>query len=119
MIACRSFDLEIDDRLAALAGVTRPGQVAQGHHVEYLGLLPGSDVAETLRAAGIEPTGLTASMRELLSTPLYLHMLIALQERGMLDSAGITTRLQLFDKFYAAVRAEAEARQPNSPVAEV
>ena len=46
-------------------------------------------------------------------------MLIALQERGRLDPAGITTRLQLFDRFYAMVREEVEARQPDSPVPEV
>jgi hypothetical protein len=119
MIACRSFDLEIDHRLAELAGVTPRGQLAQGHHVERLGALPGPDVEETLRAAGIEPAGLTASLRGLLTRPLHLHMLVALQERGMLDPEGITTRLQLFDAFYAAVRAEAEALQPNAPVPEV
>ena len=69
--------------------------------------------------AGIEPAALTASLRTLLSTPLHLHMLVMLQERGQLDPAGISTRLQLFDKFYAAVREEAEARQPNAPVTEV
>jgi hypothetical protein len=119
MIACRSFDLEIDERLAALAGVTQPGQLAQGHHVEKLGALPGTDVDATLSAAGIEPGGITGSLRALLSTPLHLHMLVALQERGQLDPAGITTRLQLFDKFYAAVRAEVEALQPGAPVADV
>jgi hypothetical protein len=119
MIACRSFDLEIDDRLAALAGATRHGQPAQGHHVEHLGLLPDADVEETLRAAGIEPAALTSSLRGLLSRPLHLHMLVALRERGKLDPAGITTRLQLFDKFYATVRAEAEEKQPGAPVAEV
>jgi len=40
MIACRAFDLEMDDRLAALAGITRAGQHADGHHVERLGPLP-------------------------------------------------------------------------------
>jgi hypothetical protein len=119
MIACRSFDLEIDHRLAALAGVTGRGQLAQGHHVERLGALPDSDVEDSLRAAGIEPSRLTGSLRELLSVPLHLHMLIALQERGKLDPAGISTRLQLFGEFYATVRAEAEERQPNAPVAEV
>ena len=119
MIACRAFDLEIDDRLAALAGVTRKGQQADGHHVEHLGPLPDPDVDDTLRAAGIEPAALTPSLRTLLSTPLHLHMLVMLQERGQLDPAGISTRLQLFDKFYAAVREEAEARQPDAPVTEV
>ena len=95
------------------------GQPAQGHYVEQLGLLPNSDVEETLCAAGIDPTGLTGSLRGLLSKPLHLHMLVALQERGKLDPAGITTRLQLFDTFYATVRAEAEALQPNAPVTEV
>ena len=119
MIACRSFDLEIDHRLAELAGITPWGQPAQGHYVERLGLLPNSDVEETLCAAGIDPTRLTGSLRELLSKPLHLHMLVALQERGKLDPAGVTTRLQLFDTFYATVRAEAEALQPNAPVTEV
>ena len=118
MIACRAFDLEMDDRLAALAGITRHGQHADGHHVEHLGPLPDSDVDDALRAAGIEPVGLTASLRTLLSTPLHLHMLVALHERGS-RHGGISTRLQLFDKFYAAVRAEAEARQPSAPVTEV
>src|SRR5450756_2156128 len=119
MIACRSFDLEIDHRLADLAGIEPWGQPAEGHHVEHLGLLPDSDVEETLCAAGIEPASLTDSMRGLLSKPLHLHMLVALQKRGKLDPAGITTRLQLFDTFYASVRTEVEALQPNAPVAEV
>jgi hypothetical protein len=119
MIACRAFDLEMDDRLAALAGITGKGQPAEGHHVEFLGPLPDADVDDTLRAAGVEPAVLTGSLRTLLSTPLHLHMLVVLHERGQLDPAGITTRLQLFDKFYAAVREEAEARQPNAPVTEV
>jgi hypothetical protein len=109
----------MDDRLAVLAGVTRKGQHANGHHVEFLGPLPDRDVDDTLRAAGIEPGGLTSSLRTLLSTPLHLHMLVVLHERGQLDPPGITTRLQLFDKFYATVREEAEARQPNAPVTEI
>ena len=113
MIACRAFDLEMDDRLAALAGITRTGQQADGHHVEYLGPLPDSDVDNALRTACIESVGLTASLRTLQSTPLHLHMLVTLRERG------ISTRLQLFDKFYAVVRSEAEARQPSAPVTEV
>jgi hypothetical protein len=116
MIACRAFDLEMDDRLAALAGITGKGQYADGHHVERLGPLPDADVDDALRAAGIEPAALTVSLRTLLSIPLHLHMLVMLRERGRLDPAGISTRLQLFDKFYSAVRAEAEARQPNAPV---
>ena len=119
MIACRAFDLEMDDRLAVLAGVTRKGQHADGHHVEFLGPLPDGDVDDTLRATGIEPGGLTGSLRTLLSTPLHLHMLVVLHGRGRLDPAGITTRLQLFDKFYAAVREEAGARQQNAPVTEI
>ena len=119
MIACRAFDLEVDDRLALLAGVARKGQPADGHHVEHLGPLPGQDVDHTLRAAGIDPAGLTPSLRRLLSTPLHLRMLVMLQERGRLDPAGIRTRLQLFDKFYAAVLEEAEARQPGAPVTQV
>jgi hypothetical protein len=119
MIACRTFDLEMDDRLAVLAGTARKGQHADGHHVEFLGPLPDRDVDDALRVAGIEPTGLTGSLRMLLSTPLHLHMLVVLYERGQLDTAGITTRLQLFDKFYAAVREEAEGRQQSAPVTEV
>jgi hypothetical protein len=46
-------------------------------------------------------------------------MLVALHERGDLDLSGITTRLQLFDGFYAAVRREAEARQPGVQVGPV
>ncbi|HET6187417.1 MAG TPA: hypothetical protein VFE59_10490 [Trebonia sp.] len=118
MIACRAFDLEVDDRLALLAGVTR-GQPTDGHHVERLGPLPDQDVDNTLRAAGIDPATLTPSLRRLLSTPLPLRMLVMLQERGRLDPAGITTRLQLFDKFYAAVLDEAEARQPGALVTQV
>jgi hypothetical protein len=113
MIACRSFDLEIDDQLAALAGADRRGP-ADGHHIERLGLVPEADVDDALRAVGIESSWLTSSLRALLSTPLHLRMLVALQERGQLDPAGITTRLQLFDKFFAVVRAEAEARQPGA-----
>jgi hypothetical protein len=119
MIACRVFDLEMDERLAALAGITRNGQHPVSHHVERLGPLPDHDVDDALRAAGIDPVTLTSSLRTLLSTPLHLRMLVVLHGRGQLDAAGISTRLQLFDKFYAAVIEEAEARQPNAPVAEV
>ncbi len=119
LMACRVFDLEVDDRLAALAGTTRTGQPADGHHVERLEPLPETDVEEALRGAGIEPVSLTGSLRRLLSNPLHLHILIVLHKRGQLDPAGISTRLQLFDRFYAAVREEAEARQPNAPVTEV
>ena len=119
MIACRAFDLEIDPDLAALAGVARRGQVAESHYVEHLGPLPEADVEETLRAAGVESSGLTLSLRRLLSTPLHLRMLVSLHERGDLDPSGITTRLQLFDAFYASVRQEVEARQPGVRVGAV
>jgi hypothetical protein len=116
MIACRAFDLEMDDRLAALAGITRARQEPDGHHVERLGPRPDSDVDNALRAAAIESVALTASLRTLLSTPLHLHMLVTLRERGQLDLAGISTRLQLFDKFHAAACSEGETRQPSAPV---
>src|SRR5260370_9491465 len=46
MIACRAFDLEMDDRLAALAGITRTRQKPDVHHVEPPASLPASDVAD-------------------------------------------------------------------------
>lgn len=119
VLACRAFDLEVDDRLAALAGVTGRGRHAEGHHVEHLDLLPPEDVDKALHGAGIEPGSLTASLRELLRTPLHLRMLVTLQQRGELDPAGIATRLQLFSKFYRAVCHEVEKRQPGALVTAV
>ena len=119
MIACRAFDLEVDDRLAALAGITGRGRQAEGHHVAHLGPLTPEDVDKALHDAGIEPGSLTPSLRELLRTPLHLRMLVTLQQRGELDPAGTTTRLQLFSRFYRAVCHEVEARQPGAPVTAV
>lgn len=119
IIACREFDLKEDDRLARLAGLNWKGQPVDGHYVERLGPLPAQDVADTLRAVGIDRARLTPSLLQLLSTPLHLRMLVRLQKRGDLDPAGIGTRLQLFDKFYAAVIEEAEARQPGALVVKV
>jgi hypothetical protein len=64
-----------------------------------------------------DAAALTASLRSLLGTPLHLQMLATLQQHGRLDPAGITTRLQLFERFFDDVCAEVQSRQPNAPVA--
>jgi hypothetical protein len=119
LLACRAFDLEVDPRLADLAGITGPGRRAEGHHVERLGPLPATDVDRALHGAGISPATLTPSLRRLLSVPLHLRMLVTLQQRGQIDPAGITTRVQLFTGFYRAVCHEVEARQAGAPVTAV
>jgi hypothetical protein len=119
LLACRAFDLEVDPRLADLAGITGPGRHAEGHHVERLGPLPGTDVDQALHGATISPASLTQSLRRLLSVPLHLRMLVTLQQRGQIDPAGITTRVQLFTGFYRAVCHEVEARQAAAPVTAV
>lgn len=119
LLACRAFDLEVDPRLADLAGVTGPGRPAEGHHVERLGPLPAADVDEALHDAGISPATLTPSLRRLLGVPLHLQMLVTLQERGQIDPAGINTRMELFTAFYRSVCYEVEARQAGAPVTAV
>ena len=84
LLACRAFDLEVDPRLAELAGVTRPGRHAEGHHVQQLAPLPAADVDEALHGAGINPGSLTPSLRRLLGVPLHPQMLVTLQERGQI-----------------------------------
>jgi hypothetical protein len=116
LLACRSFDLEVDPRLADLAGVTGPGRHAEGHHVERLGPLPAADVDRALHGAGISPGSLTPSLRRLLGVPLHLRMLVTLQERGQIDPAGINTRMELFTAFYRSVVYEVEARQAGAPI---
>ncbi len=119
LLACRAFDLEVDPRLAELAGVTEPGRHAEGHHVQRLGPLPTADVDEALHGAGISPGSLTPSLRRLLGVPLHLRMLVTLQERGQIDPAGINTRMELFTAFYRSVCYEVEARQVGAPVTAV
>lgn len=119
LLACRSFDLEVDPRLADLAGVTGPGRHSDGHHVERLGPLPAADVDQALQDAGISPGSLTRSLHRLLGVPLHLRMLVTLQERGQIDPAGINTRMELFTAFYRSVCYEVEARQPGAPVTAV
>ena len=119
VLACRSFDLEVDPRLAELAGVTGPGGHADGHRVERLGPLPAPDVEKALHDAGIIPATLTPSLHELLGTPLHLRMLVTLEQHGLIDPAGITTRVQLFTGFYRAVCNEVENRQAAAPVTEI
>ena len=119
VLACRAFDLEVDPRLAELAGVTGPGGHADGHRVERLGPLPASDVDKALHDVGIIPASLTPSLHELLETPLHLRMLVTLQQHGRIDPAGITTRVQLFTGFYRAVCDEVENRQATASVTEI
>ncbi len=119
LLACRSFDLEVDPRLADLAGVTGPGRHSDGHHVERLGPLPAADVDQALHDAGVSPGSLTPSLHRLLGVPLHLRMLVTLQERGQIDPAGINTRMELFTAFYRSVCYEVEARQPGAPVTAV
>ncbi|MBV9448338.1 MAG: hypothetical protein JO345_20835 [Streptosporangiaceae bacterium] len=119
MLACRAFDLEVDLRLAELAGVTGRGRRAEGHRVEELGPPPAPDVEKALHDAGILPVSLTPSLHRLLGTPLHLRMLVTLLRRGQLDPAGITTRVGLFTEFYRAVCYEVENRLPGAPVPEI
>jgi hypothetical protein len=119
LLACRAFDLEVDPRLAHLAGITGPGRHAEGHHVEEFGPLPAAEVDQALNDAGISPTSLTPSLRKVLRTPLHLRMLVTMQQRGQIDAAGITTREHLFTGFYLTVCHEVEARQVGAPVTEI
>lgn len=119
MLACRAFDLEVDPRLAELVSVTGPGRHAAGHRVERLGPLPAPDVDKALHDAGIITASLTPSLHTLLGTPLHLGMPVTLQQRGQIDPAGITTRVQLFTGFYRTVCHEVEARQAGAPVPEI
>lgn len=119
MLACRAFDLEVDPRLAELAGVTGPGRHVDGHRVEWLAPLAAPDVDKALHDAGVIPASLTPSLHTLLGTPLHLRMLVTMQQRGQIDPAGITTREQLFSRFYRAVAQEVETRQAGAPVTEI
>ncbi|MFD0274637.1 NACHT domain-containing protein [Kitasatospora sp. NPDC127111] len=113
LLACRTFDFNEDDRMLTLSA-----PAVESRSVD-LGLLPAEDVHRALDTAGIDPAALAPALREILRSPLHLRMLVTLQQRGTLDVAGISTRLQLFDKFFDSVVRQVNHAIPNAPVEEV
>ncbi|WP_042401356.1 NACHT domain-containing protein [Streptacidiphilus carbonis] len=113
LLACRTFDFNEDDRLLALSAPADAGLPFE------LGPLPVPEVDNVLDGAGVPPSSLTKTLRELLRTPLHLRMLVTLRQRNVLDLAGITTRLQLFNKFFDSVIEEVDRFRPNAPVEDV
>lgn len=114
VMACRAFDLDFDPRLSSLAGISPNNQAREGHHIEKLGALSDDEVEHALAAVNVDPSALNSSLLSLLATPLHLQMLATLQNHGRLDAAGISTRLQLFDRFFNNVCVEVRSRQPNT-----
>ena len=101
LFACRSFDLERDPRLRALAD--------DRERVERIpvGPLDEEVIRSAIVAAGLDPTSLNQTQIEILSTPLHLHLLLESANPGPMRFASAR---DLFDAFWRH-KAAAVSRQ--------
>jgi hypothetical protein len=100
LIACRQFDVENDHRMRALS--------SEAHKLSVLSVPPldSKQVDDALSAMGLDPVGVTARKRTLLSAPLHLILLEAISnEHDALDFATVT---DLFDRFWRRKQRDAE-----------
>ena len=96
LFACRSFDLERDPRLRAVA----EERDAEGHdRVERIAVGPlGEDaIRSAVAAAGRDPGALNETQMEILATPLHLHLFLEAPAPG---TPNFVTARDLFDAFW-------------------
>ena len=107
LFACRSFDLERDHRLRALA--------ADKERVERVsvGPLEPEVVGSAVERAGLDPALLSEAQTEILAIPLHLHLLLESAGSGSLRFASAR---DLFDRFWE-YKADAVSRQINGGAA--
>jgi hypothetical protein len=105
IIACRSFDLDSDQRLKALK---------ETHGIEHVDLLPltwEGDVEPVLRAKGVDFASLSVSQRSLLCLPLNLAIFFEAYDGA---AGGFTSRADLFSKLLERkAKTVRENRQPT------
>ena len=91
LFACRSFDLERDPRLRALAD--------DRERVERIPVRPLDEetVRSAIAAAGLDPASLNQTQMGILSTPLHLHLLLESANSGPVR---FTSARDLFDAFW-------------------
>ncbi|MDE2932735.1 MAG: hypothetical protein OXS47_02555 [Chloroflexota bacterium] len=91
LLACRSFDLDMDDSLSALVR----GDLPTAHRVD-VEILSIKDVYGALATAGIGESELANSEIELLRTPLHLHLLLGAGP----SRTRFGSRQDLFDRYW-------------------
>ncbi len=95
LLACRSFDLDVDDSLSALIRADPP--TAHRVDMEILGV---EDVYGALATAGIGESELANSEIELLRTPLHLHLFLG----AGTSRSRFGSRQDLFDRYWEEKR---------------
>ena len=91
LFTCRSFDLEQDAQLRALA--------ADASRVERIpiGLLDDSTIQSAIATSGIDTVPLSQAQLRILSTPLHLYLYLDISHSEKVDFA---SRGDLFDSFW-------------------
>lgn len=106
LFSCRSFDLEQDARLRALAdNQDEVKRVA-------VGLLDEETIRSAIDASGLATPRLTADQIEVLSTPLHLYLYLEASQSGRVD---FRAPGELFDAFWLHKERAVEARTAPKP----
>lgn len=90
VLACRTFDLENDDRIRKLV----EGTISVAHPFT-VSFLSGEEVDGVLEKCGIEPSTLSQAQKELLKVPLNLKLYTQIQ-----PSSSFTTEIDLLEMFW-------------------
>jgi hypothetical protein len=104
VLACRSFDVQSDERIRAVAAaeeVTR---------IEVTGLSDGQ-VDCAVRSMQLRAESLTASQRRLLRIPLHLALLRTIADEP--NALSFTTSHQLFDAYWDRKERDCRRRRPG------
>lgn len=110
VLACRQFDVENDYRIRELVADKHSTQVSVPELTE-------SQVAEAVRAMGLEPASLMAEQKRLLHTPLHLVLLKSIARPGVTLDFG--SARNLFDAFWRRKFLNCSQRKPDVRFAEV
>jgi hypothetical protein len=114
LLVCRAFEMEADERIRRLIAGDHSDRADQTHQPIEVGQFDREQVKEALAEELVDGEALPPQLLELLRVPLHLHMMIMLRRNGLLDSAHIRTRLQLFDCFYDCVLDRVRRRDPGA-----
>jgi hypothetical protein len=101
LVGCRQFDLDHDHRMRSMTADKA------GFHQVHLGALTLETVEELLKAVELDPSGLTAILKEILTLPLHLSMFLSLSAQG---KEAVFNQEDLFDRFWEDASRRANLR---------